>query len=81
MRQTLWDQIQETVRAREACVLAGRDPDEDVAGYLVDAAGQRHWCRKARWRWYSDSVTGTSTPVEGQDNGPEHVRVDERTRT
>lgn len=68
MRRTLWQRLDATARAREACLLAGRDPDAPVAGYLVDAAGRRHRCRKARWRWYADAVTGTPTAVEGQDN-------------
>jgi hypothetical protein len=69
MGGSLWDRLNEADRAREACFLAGQDPDESVAGYLVDAAGRRHWCRKARWRWYADAVTAAPAPVEGQDNG------------
>lgn len=70
MRRTLWQRLDATARAREACLLAGRDPDAPVAGYIVDATGRRHWCRKARWRWYAETVAGTPAPLEAQDNGP-----------
>jgi hypothetical protein len=71
MRQSLWDRLTTRDRAREACFLSGREPDELVAGVIVDAAGRRHWCWKARWRWYADAVTtATPAPVEHQDNGP-----------
>lgn len=70
MRQSLWDRLTLRDMAREACFLNGQEPDEAVAGYIVDAAGRRHWCRKARWRWYAEGLTASPAPVEAQDNGP-----------
>lgn len=69
MRRSLWDRLTMQHMAREARFLLGQEPDEMVAGFIVDAAGQRHWCRKARWRWYADRVSDTSGLVVAQDNG------------
>lgn len=51
-RKTLLQQVRDIEMARNYCLLAGDDPDEVVAGYFVDATGQRQRVSKARWRWY-----------------------------
>jgi hypothetical protein len=51
-RKTLLQQVRDIEMARNCCLLAGNDPDEVVAGYFVDATGQRQRVSKARWRWY-----------------------------
>ena len=64
--KSLLRQCQDIEMARNFCLLAGNDPDEMVAGYFVDAAGQRQRVSKARWRWYQDVA---QRPDE-QDAGP-----------
>ena len=53
-RKTLLDQINAIQMARTYCLLVNADPDAVVAGYFVDATGQRRRVSKARWRWYRD---------------------------
>lgn len=54
--KTLLETVRDIAMARDYCLIAGTDPDAMVAGYIVDATGQRHWVSKARWRWYRDVV-------------------------
>lgn len=62
-RRSLIDEIADLAMARNYCRLAGTDPDELVAGYIIDAAGREHWVRKARWRWYR--AIAEVAPAEG----------------
>ena len=55
---TLLEQLHAIQMARTYCLLIGADPDELVAGYILDASGKPWWCRKERWRWYR----GVSAP-------------------
>jgi hypothetical protein len=68
-RKTLLQQVRDIEMARNYCLLAGNDPDEVVAGYFVDATGQRQRVSKARWRWDQGVCQSEAADGAVRENG------------